>query len=112
MDPCRAYRKKGSFWWRDLLKLLDSFKGMAIVNVKDGKSCLLWQDMWLNQLPKLNFPELYSFAMNPQITLYDALSASSPSDLFHLPISDIALQQLIILAENLNSLAESVDMDF
>ena len=51
-------KKKGSFWWRDLLKLLDSFKGMAIVNVKDGKNYHLWQDMWLNQLPKLNFPEL------------------------------------------------------
>ena len=50
--------------------------------------------------------------MNPHITLYDALSASGPSDLFHLPISDTALQQLIILAENLNSLAESADLDF
>ena len=82
---------------------------MAAVNVGDGKSCFLWQDMWLNHIPKLNFPE---FATNTQITLYDALSAPSPPDLFHLPISDIALQQLIILAENLNSLAESADLDF
>ena len=85
---------------------------MAAVNVRDGKSCFLWQDMWLSHIPKLNFPELYSFATNTQITLYDALSAPGPPDLFHLPISDTALQQLIILAENLNSLAESADMDF
>jgi hypothetical protein len=32
--------KKGSFWWRDVLKLLDAFKGMALVNVQDGASCL------------------------------------------------------------------------
>jgi len=32
---------KGSFWWKDCLKLLDKFKGMAKVTVSDGKSCLL-----------------------------------------------------------------------
>ena len=84
---------------------------MAAVNVRDGKSCFLWQDMWLSHIPKLNFPELYSFAINPHITLYDALSASGPPDLFHLPISDTALQQLIVLAENLNSLTDSDDLD-
>ena len=84
---------------------------MAAVNVGDGKSCFLWQDMWLNHIPKLNFPELYSFATNTQITLYDALSAPSPPDLFHLPISDTALQQLIVLAKNLNSLADSEELD-
>ena len=84
---------------------------MVAVNVRDGKSCFLWQDMWLSHIPKLNFPELYSFAINPHITLYDALSASGPPDLFHLPISDTALQQLIVLAENLNSLTDSDDLD-
>jgi len=84
---------------------------MAAVNVRDGKSCFLWQDMWLSHIPKLNFTELYSFAINSQITLYDALSASGPSDLFHLPISDTALQQVIVLAENLNSLTDSDDLD-
>ena len=35
----------GSFWWRDLLKLLDSFKGMATVSIKDVKSSYLWLDL-------------------------------------------------------------------
>jgi hypothetical protein len=26
-------KKKGSFWWREILKLLDSFKGMALLSV-------------------------------------------------------------------------------
>ena len=38
----------GSFWWKDTLKLLDSFKGMAMVNVQDGKSCYFWLDLWDN----------------------------------------------------------------
>jgi hypothetical protein len=32
--------EKGSFWWRNNLKLLDSFKRMAMVNILDGASCL------------------------------------------------------------------------
>ena len=35
-------KKVGSFWWRDIVKLLDSFKGMAVVELKDGASCLFW----------------------------------------------------------------------
>ena len=31
---------QGSFWWKDILRILDSFKGMAIANIGDGLSCL------------------------------------------------------------------------
>jgi hypothetical protein len=33
-------RRKESILWRDILKLLDSFKVLAMVNVFDGDSCL------------------------------------------------------------------------
>jgi hypothetical protein len=33
--PLRS--NKGSFWWRDILKLLDKFKGMAMVNINNSK---------------------------------------------------------------------------
>ena len=36
--------KRGSFWWRDILKLLDKFKDIASVSVADGSTCLLWED--------------------------------------------------------------------
>ena len=28
--------EKGSFWWKDVLKLLDKFKGLAVVNINGG----------------------------------------------------------------------------
>jgi len=31
---------QGSFWWKDILRILDSFKGMAMANIGDGLSCL------------------------------------------------------------------------
>jgi len=40
-DRLPNHIRKGSFWWRDLLKVLDKFKGMASVNVASGNSCLL-----------------------------------------------------------------------
>ena len=33
-------KKLGSFWWRDILKFLDSFKGIAMVNIRDAKTYL------------------------------------------------------------------------
>ena len=43
--------KKGYFWWRDILKLLDKFKGLAMVNINNAKSCYLWTDLWSNKVP-------------------------------------------------------------
>jgi hypothetical protein len=35
---------KGSFWWRGLLKLLNSFKGIAKADFGTGDTILLWSD--------------------------------------------------------------------
>lgn len=82
--------KRGSFWCRDILKLLDKFKGMASVSVADGSSCLLWDDCWWEQPLKLAFPELFSYAKKPAISLKEAVSASLSANLFHLPLSEDA----------------------
>ena len=42
--PTLANNRKGSFWWRDILKLLDSFKDMASVSIGNGSTCLFWMD--------------------------------------------------------------------
>lgn len=76
-----------SFWWRDILKLLDKFKGMAKVNINNGKSCFLWLDLWDNRVHMHAFPELFSFAKTKTTTLAGAKQASSLLDLFHLPLS-------------------------
>ena len=104
-------RKKGSFWWSDILKLLDSYKGMAMVTIRDGVSCLFWDDMWLHRIPRQAFPELFSFARNPHISVSSVLDAGGPASLFHLPISQEAFQQLHQLAEDLNGLQETNDKD-
>jgi len=79
--------KKGSFWWKDILKLLDKFKGMALVPVADGSSCLLWDDCWQGQPLKLTFPELYSFVKKTYISLKTAVAVTTASSLFNLPLT-------------------------
>ena len=75
-------QKKRSFWWRDILKLLDAYKGMVMVNVKDGSTCKLWDDLWLHRVPQLHFPELFSLTKLPDILLKAALSLKGPSQIF------------------------------
>ena len=104
-------QRHGSFWWSDILKLLDSFKGMAMVNVLSGKTCLFWDDLWLNRVPKHHYPHLYSFAKAVDISLFGALQVSGPDELFNLPLSQVAASQLVELAGNLNSLTLSEDND-
>ena len=69
------------------------------MNVQDGASCLLWEDLWNDHVPKIHFPELFSFAKDTSSSLKNAKDATCPASLLHLPISQIALQQLNELAQ-------------
>jgi hypothetical protein len=85
---------KGSFWWRDALKLLDKYKGLASVSIANGQTCLLWDDLWNGQVSKIKFPELYSFAKNKSINLNTTQNAPVLHDFFNLPVSVEAYARL------------------
>jgi hypothetical protein len=68
-------QKKGSFWWRDIIKLTNLFKGVAIPKVQEGSTILFWQDLWNEQILQQQFPELFSFALNPNATVKAVLNA-------------------------------------
>lgn len=38
--------KKGSFSWRDILKLLGSYKSFSVAQVQNGQTCMFWSDKW------------------------------------------------------------------
>jgi hypothetical protein len=68
--------KKGSFWWRDILKLLETFKSLSRVNVQNGQTCLFWQDNWMQHPLKSDYPELYYFAKNKWISVHSVLPSA------------------------------------
>jgi hypothetical protein len=53
---------KGSFWWRSLLKLVHTYKGIAHASLESGWAILFWSDMWNGQILKLSYPHLHSYA--------------------------------------------------
>lgn len=67
--PCLTNNPRGSFWWRDILKLLDIYKNLASVAVRDGKSCFFWLDRWNGTILLQAYPELHSFAKNTHISV-------------------------------------------
>jgi hypothetical protein len=60
---------KGSFWWRNMLRLLDNFKGIAKVDFSSRDTILFWQDLWNGQVLKLAYPQLHSYAKNCKVSL-------------------------------------------
>lgn len=103
--------KKGSYWWRDILKLLDTFKGIAKVDLKSGSSCFFWFDMWNDHIPSLTYPELFSFSKNKAITFQKVASSVPLHQLFHLPLSEIAFAQLLSLEQVIQRVALTHEPD-
>jgi hypothetical protein len=61
--------KKGSFCWKDNIRLLNCFKGIAQVSAGQGDTVLFWQDLWNRKIMNQSYPHLFSFTNNENITL-------------------------------------------
>jgi hypothetical protein len=106
---------RGSFWWRDILKLLTSFKGMAMVSIHDGKSSFFWLDLWNGQVLQQTFPELFSYCKDGRISVYVAKLEATIVNLFHLPLSTKVYQQFLdldTLVQNLHLTTQSVHWSY
>jgi hypothetical protein len=82
--------KKGSFRWRDNLKLLNCYKGIAQATAGQGDTVLFWQDFWNGRILNQSYPHLFSFTNNDSITLQMVLQLDELRDLFTLPLSEEA----------------------
>lgn len=96
-DMCR----KRVFLWKDILKLLDTYKGLSSAVVFDGSSCSLWDDLWARKVPRMAYHELFSFAKIKNISIKKALNITDLHQLFHLPLQAIAFEQVVQLAQDL-----------
>lgn len=53
--PPHARRGVGSFWWRDIMSLTDSYFMIASCLAKKGTSISFWNDLWDLGVPKWRF---------------------------------------------------------
>jgi hypothetical protein len=66
-------------------------------------------DLWNNSVPSPNFPELFSFAKNQNVTLQKDKEMLNISDLLYLPISQVA--QLLQLANLIQTVPRGDEYD-
>jgi hypothetical protein len=101
LPPAKA--RDISFWWRDCLKSLPSYKGIASIFVGSGASILLWHNKWHGASLQGQFPHLYSFAKDDSSSVVKVDLA----DHFNLPLSEEAYSEFLHLRLLLKSLPGS-----
>jgi hypothetical protein len=104
-------RPKGSIWWKSILKLITTFKGIAKAEINDGRTVMLWHDLWDSSIRSSQFPELFSFYTSNGFTVAQAASLPNLYDIFHLPLSAEAYQQYVSLNHDLQELRLTEDTD-
>jgi hypothetical protein len=104
---------KISFWWRDCLTLQDKYKELTAVDIQSGKSVVLWKDNWNNSIRQDIYPHLHSFAKNQNISIDKAMEIYNENlyDMFHLPLSTIAHEELYNLEQEFLDLKITEDHD-
>lgn len=98
-----ANSRRYSFWWRDNLKLLDHFKGLAQASVVSGSSCFFWTDVWDDNIRSIQYPQLFSYAKDKNLSVQQFLQPQDLLDNFFLPLSEEAFDQLLDMFQLLSN---------
>jgi hypothetical protein len=88
MDPV------GSFWWKDVCKLMPIFRGIASSSIRDGSMTLFWKASWLGTVNSESFPRAFSYAIEEDMSVQKFLNSARLSDTFLLPLSPEALDEV------------------
>jgi hypothetical protein len=96
-----------SFWWRDIIKLVESYRSICIINGKSGDTALLWFDSWNGLDLHTDFPRLFSFALDNTISVREVFQQEDISQLFYLPLSQKVFEEL----EQLQLIIASIELD-
>ena len=97
----------GSFWWKANLQLVEQYKALARCNLGDGRSAYFWSDLWSEDILQQKFPHLYSFVLNPRLTIQQVVTTEYLEDLFHLPLSAEAHEQFLHIEDICLTLRQS-----
>ena len=84
----------GSFWWKDILKLTPTYRGISHVVVHSGNTVLMWKDLWLDEVLAESHPRAFSYAKLEDILVRNFLGSQSLNETFHLPLSMQAHDEL------------------
>uniref|UniRef100_A0A0A9GSE9 Reverse transcriptase zinc-binding domain-containing protein n=1 Tax=Arundo donax TaxID=35708 RepID=A0A0A9GSE9_ARUDO len=98
-----ATQERGSFWWKEVLRFCDHYRGIVAPDAGDGTTILLWQDVWNGTYFRNELPRLYTFAKDQNISLSRFMQDSTVQANFHLPLSQIAMEEMQQLQVRISS---------
>lgn len=110
-DRLSGQQNKGYFWWKDVVKLIDKYKGIASISIADGSTVLFWQDLWNGIIPSQAYQKLYSFAQNCNASFKAVLAKPQLIQNFSLPLSTQAYTQFNDLQQRLTSINPETSCD-
>ena len=83
----------GSFWWRAVFSLADTYRQHTKCIIASGVSVLFWSDLWLEQKLEVKYPRLYSFTLDKLISVKEFLGLQDKLQAFQLPLSVQAFEE-------------------
>ena len=103
-------KEKGSFWWKDILRLHTQFRGVAICSPNKGDTISFWEDIINGSIHSNIFPRLLEFAKGPCVSLWKLRQADNLLNCFRIPMTREAYNEFLEL-QNFLSALPSVDQD-
>lgn len=97
-------RELGSFWWRDIMRLNIIYRRIAKCTLGDGSTVSFWDDLWTDNILSVEYPRLYSFAINNSISVQTLMTEQELEDIFFLPLSAQAHEELLLLQDRLQNI--------
>jgi hypothetical protein len=98
---------KGSFWWKDILKLVPKFQEFTSCLPGLGTSIGLWEvNLHHQQHLSQIYVNLFQYAKNENISLHLALTCSNLLQLFRIPMTRAAYDEFILFSVDIEALRE------
>lgn len=105
----------GSFWWKDVCRHIDKYRQVATVLPRKGDTFMFWLDGWRfeNSTTPLHerYPRIFSYAIDDKLTAEEVYATEDITQLFHLPLSVQAYEELQDLVSNMRRSPLSVGND-
>jgi hypothetical protein len=76
-----------------LLKLCDTFKGIASCSVGNGSTVKFWSEVWNGNFLEHKFSRLFFYAKKKDISVADIIHHNNSEEQFHLSLSIQAFQE-------------------
>lgn len=94
---------RGSFWWKDIISLIDIYRAGAQCTVVNGNSVTLWEDMWNGIVRCQYFESLYNQCLYKTDSV-KSFAQREFEDCFQLPLSSQSYEEFSVLQELLQRL--------